>query len=82
MGGGFQFRELLQDYKIRLVALTVQLFKNMVKIAQGLVVVNAEEKFQFFHNASTAKFGWRGNYNINSTFYAKVILKIKAVGLF
>ena len=45
MGGGSQFWELLQDFKIGLVAVTISLFKHMVEVTQRLVVVDAEEKF-------------------------------------
>jgi hypothetical protein len=46
---------LLQDFKVWPVTLTVDFLEHMVEVAQGLVIVDAKEKFQFFHNASTAR---------------------------
>ena len=45
MGGGSQFGKFLQDFKIWLVALSEQFFKDVIEVAQGLMVVDAEEKF-------------------------------------
>jgi hypothetical protein len=45
MGGGFQLGELFQDFKVRQVTLAIDFFEHMVEVAQGLMVVNAEEKF-------------------------------------
>ena len=45
MGGGFQLGKLSQNFKVRLVTLSIHFFKNVIEVAQGLMVVDAKEKF-------------------------------------
>lgn len=46
----FKTGKIFQDFEVGAVTFLVQLFKNMIEISYGLMIVNAEKEFQSFHN--------------------------------